>query len=209
MSGRDCSPLYPSYLSSYRETSVVLLLAIRSLLKKSSTAILFKSFSIQNGGGKLNHICTDGLFWRFVITIAGLCWDFWALWSVLPRLKVIYLVVISFFLRHGRLWFNRQDRKEKVSDLLSAMWHQCLTCSRILTIHSNNVLKKLNCLDFINFLIPLPWKSYRIQYRFRKIRKRLCDNCYGMLFCFKLNSFFRVLLRGKETASTQANILFQ
>lgn len=145
MSGGDCSPLYPSYLSSYRETSVVLLLAIRSLLKKSSTAILFKSFSIQNGGGKLNHICTDGLFWRFVITIAGLCWDFWALWSVLPRLKVIYLVVISFFLRHGRLWFNRQDRKEKVSDLLSAMWHQCLTCSRILTTHSNNVLKKLNC----------------------------------------------------------------
>lgn len=82
---------------------------------KSSTAILFKSFSIQNGGGKLNHICTDGLFWRFVITIAGLCWDFWALWSVLPRLKVIYLFVISFFLGHGRLWFNRQDRKEKVS----------------------------------------------------------------------------------------------
>lgn len=168
MSGGDCSPLYPSYLSSYREPSVVLLLAIRSLLKKSSTAILFKSFSIQNGGGKLNHICTDGLFWRFVITIAGLCWDFWALWSVLPRLKVIYLVVISFFLRHGRLWFNRQDRKEKVSDLLSTMWHQCLTCSRILTIHSNNVLKKLNCLDgfrldFINFLIPLPWQSYRIQ----------------------------------------------
>lgn len=148
MSGRDCSPLYPSYLSSYRETSVVLLLAIRSLLKKSSTAILFKSFSIQNGGGKLNHICTDGLFWRFVITIAGLCWDFWALWSVLPRLKVIYLVVISFFLRHGRLWFNRQDRKEKVSDLLSAMWHQCLTCSRILTIHSNNVLKKIKLFRF-------------------------------------------------------------
>lgn len=29
---------------------------------KSSTAILFKSFSIQNGGGKLNHICTDGYY---------------------------------------------------------------------------------------------------------------------------------------------------